>query len=62
MERRTHENSWHNAYGKLSWCTERRGRVIELWVAFSDALIVVGRLDREAWTRYRWDGRPLHRP
>ncbi len=55
-------NSWHNAHKKLSWCTERRGRVIDFWVAFSNALIMVGRLVREAWTRYRWDGRPLRRP
>ncbi len=55
-------NSWHNAHKKLSWCTERRGRVIDFWVAFSNALIMVGRLVRETWTRYRWDGRPLRRP
>ncbi len=55
-------NSWHNAHKKLAWCTERRGRVIDFWVAFSNAVIIVGRLVREAWTRYRWDGRPLRRP
>ena len=55
-------NSWHNAHKKLVWCTERSGRVIDFWVAFSNAFIIVGRLIREAWTRYRWDGRPLRRP
>ena len=55
-------NSWHNAHKKLVWCTERRGRVIDFWVAFSNAVIIVGRLVREAWTRYRWEGRPLRRP
>ncbi len=55
-------NSWHNAHKKLAWCTERSGRVIDFWVAFSNAVIIVGRLVREAWTRYRWDGRPLRRP
>ncbi|MGI8538778.1 MAG: IS5/IS1182 family transposase, partial [Rubrobacteraceae bacterium] len=55
-------NSWHNAHKKLAWCTERSGRVIDFWVAFSNAVIIVGRLIREAWTRYRWDGRPLRRP
>jgi transposase len=55
-------NSWHNAHKKLAWCTERSGRVIDFWVAFSNAVIIVGRLIREAWSRYRWDGRPLRRP
>jgi transposase len=55
-------NSWHNAHKKLAWCTERSGRVIDFWVAFSNAVIIVARLIREAWTRYRWDGRPLRRP
>jgi len=55
-------NSWHNAHKKLAWCTERSGRVIDFWVAFSNAVIIVARLIREAWTRYRWNGRPLRRP
>jgi hypothetical protein len=55
-------NSWHNAHKKLAWCTERSGRVIDFWVALSNAVIIVGRLVREAWTRYRWEGRPLRRP
>ena len=55
-------NSWHNAHKKLVWCTERRARVVEFWVAFSSVLIIVGRLVREAWIRYRWEGRPLRRP
>lgn len=55
-------NSWHNAHKKLVWCTERRGRVIDFWTAFSEVVIVVRRLIREAWTRYRWEGRPHRRP
>jgi IS5 family transposase len=55
-------NSWHNAHKKLVWCTERRGQVIDFWVAFSDVVIIVGRLIREAWTRYRWKTRPSRRP
>jgi hypothetical protein len=55
-------NSWHNAHKKLVWCTERRGRVIDFWVAFSEAIIIVRRLVREAWSRYRWEGRPSRRP
>lgn len=55
-------NSWHNAHKKLVWCTEREGRVIDFWVAFSEVIIIVRRLIREGWSRYRWDSRPLHRP
>lgn len=55
-------NSWHNAHKKLVWCTERVGRVIDFWVAFSEVIIVVRRLIREAWTCYRWEGRPSRRP
>ncbi len=55
-------NSWHNAHKKLVWCTERRGRVIDFWVAFSDVIVIVRRLIREAWSRYRWEARPTRRP
>jgi Transposase DDE domain len=55
-------NSWQNAHKKLLWCTERRGKVVDFWVALSDVVIIVGRLLREAWTRYRWEGRPSRRP
>jgi hypothetical protein len=36
--------------------------VIAFWVAFSNAIIIVGRLIREAWSRYRWESRPTRRP
>jgi transposase len=55
-------SSWHNAHKKLVWCTERRGVVIEFWVAFSEVVIIVRRLIREGWSRYRWEGRPSRRP
>jgi transposase len=55
-------SSWHNAHKKLMWCTERVGRVIDFWVAFSEVVIIVRRLIREGWTRYRWEGRPFRRP
>jgi hypothetical protein len=51
-------NSRSNAHKKLVWCTEREGRVIDFWTAFSNVIIVVGRLIRKAWIRYRWEGRP----
>jgi hypothetical protein len=55
-------NSLHNAHKKLVWCTERQGHVIDFWIAFSNLVIVVRRLIREAWTRYRWKTRPSRRP
>jgi transposase len=51
-------NSWHNAFKKLAWCTERRRKVVEFFVALANAIIIVRRLVREAWFRYRWDARP----
>ena len=57
---RTH--AWANQYGKLRWCTERRRRVVEFWLALADAAVVCGRLVRRAWTHYRWDDRPRRRP
>jgi transposase len=55
-------NSWGNAHKKLAWCTERRGRVIDFWIAFSNAIVIVGRLIRQAWIHYRWEGRSSRRP
>ena len=55
-------SSWHNAHKKLMWCTERCGRVIDFWVAFSEVVIIIRRLIREGWSRYRWEGRPCRRP
>jgi transposase len=54
--------AWTNAHKKLVWCTERRAVVIAFWVAFSAVIIIVGRLVREGWTRYRWNTRPRRRP
>ena len=55
-------SSWSNAHKKLLWCTERMGRVIDFWLAFSGIIITVGRLVRSGWTHYRWEGRPCRRP
>jgi transposase len=55
-------NSLHNAHKKLVWCTERQGTVIDFWVTFSEVIIIVRRLIREGWTRYRWEGRPSRGP
>jgi hypothetical protein len=38
-------NSWGNAHKKkLVWYTERKGRVIDFWVAFSNVIVIAGRL------------------
>jgi transposase len=55
-------NSWQNAHKKLVWCTERRGGVVDFWIALSEVIIIVRRLVREGWARYRWEGRPSRRP
>ena len=55
-------NSWQNTHKKLLWCTERRGRVVDFWMALSEVIVIVRRLVREGGTRYRWDGRPSRRP
>lgn len=55
-------NAWTNAHKKLVWCTERRARVLAFWLALSAVVVIVGRLVRQAWTRYRWDTRPPRRP
>lgn len=56
-------NSWHNrGFKKLAICTERRTRVIEAFVALANAIIILRRLVRRAWTTHRWDTRPTRRP
>ncbi len=57
---RTHART--NAHKKPAWCTQRRAAVVEFWPAFSAAIVVVGRLVREGWRRYRRDGRPERKP
>ncbi|MET4783673.1 hypothetical protein ABIB56_003695, partial [Glaciihabitans sp. UYNi722] len=46
----------------LAICTERHVRVIDAFIALANAIIIVRRLIREAWTRYRWNGRPTRKP
>ena len=47
------KSSWQAklAHNKLVWCTQRVGRVIDYWVAFSDVVIIARRLAREGWSR-----------
>jgi hypothetical protein len=57
-------NSWQAklAHKKLLWCTEREDRVIDFWIGLSNVVIVVRRLIREGWVRYRWEDRPSRKP
>ena len=55
-------NSWHNGFKKLVWCTDKREKVIRFYLAFANAIIILRRLVREGWKRYRWDGRPRRCP
>ena len=56
-------NSWHTrGFRKLAICTERRTVVINALIALANAIIVIRRLIREAWTTHRWDTRPKRRP
>ena len=56
-------NSWHNrGFKKLHICTERHPRVIDAFIALANAVIVIRRLIRTAWTTHRWNTRPTRRP
>jgi transposase len=55
-------NAWHNAFNRLQRCYERRADVIDAFFDLADTIITVRSLIRQAWTLYRWDGRPVRRP
>jgi len=55
-------NAWHNAFGRLQRCYERREEVIDAFFDLADTIITVRSLIRQAWTTYRWDDRPARRP
>lgn len=56
-------NSWHTrGFRKLAICTEERHRVIDAYIALANAVIVIRRLVRNAWTTHRWDTRPNRKP
>ena len=54
--------AWHNAFNRLQRCYERNEDVIDAFFDLAEAIITVRRLIREAWTLYRWAGRPAKRP
>lgn len=56
-------NSWHNrGFKKLAICTERVTRVIDALISLANSIIVIRRLVKESWVRYRWDSRPKRKP
>jgi hypothetical protein len=57
-------SSWHNAHKKLAWCTERRERVVDFWVDFSEVRrlpsgLVQRRLPSQLLCGYRTPGDSL---
>ncbi|MBY4576183.1 hypothetical protein ACN94_21950 [Gordonia paraffinivorans] len=42
--------------------TDRQGCVQNAWVALASAIIIIRRLVRQSWKRYRWDSRPARCP
>lgn len=56
---RTH--SWMNNYGKLRRCTERSGRIVDLYLYLAATLVTLRMLIRRSTKRFRWDGRPTTR-
>jgi hypothetical protein len=54
-------NAWHNAFGRLVRCYERRAIVVEAFFDLADTIITVRSLIRRAWTTHRWNTRPQHR-
>lgn len=55
-------NKWYRDLRKVARCTERRLAVVQAWADLAQAIIVLRYLIREAWYRYRWDGRPKRNP
>jgi len=49
-------NAWHTrGFKKLLICTERQARVNDVFIALANAVIIIRRLNREAWNTRRWD-------
>jgi transposase len=57
---RTH--AWHNTFFRLARCPERRQAVADFYISLANAVILIRRLLRAAWTTYRWDTRPRRPP
>lgn len=55
-------NSWFRDFGRIARCPERRIEAVQAWMDPAQAIIVLRCLIREAWYRYRWEGRPSRNP
>lgn len=56
-------NAWHTrGFKKLLVNTERRATVNDAFIALANAIIIIRRLVREAWTTHRWTTRPERKP
>lgn len=48
-------DSWHTrGFRKFQICTEVRTRVINAFIAVAAVIIIIRRLIRDVWARYRW--------
>jgi hypothetical protein len=54
--------AWTHAHKTLDWCNQRWAPVVAFRMTSAMVSSSVGRLLRDAWTRYHWDGRPPRRP
>lgn len=50
-------NAWMNDFGGLRRCTERTELAVQAYLHLAMAIVTLRALLRQAWTRYRWDGR-----
>jgi hypothetical protein len=57
---RTH--AWATRSASSAGVPSGRRRVVEFYLALAQAIIIVRRLVRGAWTCYRWQARPARRP
>lgn len=55
-------HAWLNAFGKLRWYTERCQAYVVFWLALDCVVVIIRRLIRGAWTKYRWGDRPSRLP
>ena len=46
----------------LVWCSEKKAKAIAFYLCCASAVIILGRLVREGWKRYCWEGRPARCP
>jgi transposase len=51
-------NAWHNAFGRLARCYERRESIVDAFFDLADAIITIRSLIRRAWTTHRWTAAP----